>query len=87
VLAIFVVWYIGVVTFWSRANPNAPPALRIAAYVLLLLFGDVYLFYVMARFAFFGITRRPDPGYKALHLPTPYFDNRKVRSASAGGRV
>lgn len=78
---IFAFYYFGLVTFWSRANPNAPLALRILAYLGLLLFGDLYTLYVIFRFSYFGITRREDAGYAALHKPTFYFVKGGSKSA------
>lgn len=81
-LLIFAVYYVGLVTFWSRANPTAPPGLRVFAYLMLLLFGEFYLIYVVFRFAFFGISRRTDVGYASLHKPTPYLFPSKGSSAA-----
>lgn len=77
-LIIFVLYFIGLCTFWSRANPNVPTGLRILVYVLLFFFGEFYLIYVIFRFTFFGLTRREDKGYATLHKPTPYFSSAKV---------
>lgn len=72
-IIIFVIYYIGLCTFWSRANPDAPLGLRIFAYLFLLVFGELYMIYVIFRFAFFGISRREDKGYASLHKPARYF--------------
>ena len=72
-IIIFVIYYIGLCTFWSRANPDAPLGLRIFAYLFLLVFGELYMIYVVFRFAFFGISRREDKGYASLHKPARYF--------------
>jgi hypothetical protein len=77
-LLIFVLYYIGLCTFWSRANPNVTTGLRILVYVLLFFFGEFYLIYVIFRFTFFGLTRREDKGYATLHKPTPYFSGAKL---------
>jgi hypothetical protein len=79
ILMIAILYYIGVCTIFSRANPKLPGSIKILVFILLLFFGDVYIVYFVLRMGINGIRGTTD--YTTLPYPV-----RKSRSLSKSAR-
>ena len=70
-LAGSVIIWLGACTIFARANPKAGWGKKLAAYIALLFFGDIYLFYFLIRITIANVRGKRD--YESLPQPARYF--------------
>lgn len=81
-LAILVLYFIGLCTIFNRANPALSGGAKFGAYILLalqlLFLGDIYILYFVIRMGIQGLRGVGD--YKSLPFPAPFFRPKRVAS-------
>jgi len=71
--------YVGACSIFARSNPNLSGPVKLAAYVALLFFAELYIVYFCARVFVAQVRGRRD--FETLAAPAPFF-RRKEGSAS-----